>query len=391
MYIDIEKRRDDIRKLIDEVGTPVTVCEKDHLIDRFEVLDKALEQCWPTSQIAYSFKTNYDVAKSGVFQEMGAFAEVVSGREYALARELGYPGRNIIYNGPYKDDQSLRGAVEDGAVINVNDPRELERIVQLSASRRKVIPIGIRLSSTLDSFGHSRFGLSLEDGEATEVVEIIERAEFVDLIGLHSHVYGDTDDEKIYATVANRVGEFARDVVPNFGKGLRFLNMGGGFPANTPKPHSRESWCPKNIDVYVRAIADSLRRSFDSSKELPTLVLEPGRYLVNDAIILITKIIHVFERKGKQMVNTNGSISMVPLTHYRPQVIQTYSHDLEARSNKTVPSIVYGATCRENDILFEGGFPYVSPGDILIHFGVGAYNSSLSPEFIFHPPEMVLI
>ena len=166
LYPDIEERRDSIGNLIREAGTPVAVCDKSILTARFETLQGCLTKSWPSTQIAYSFKTNYEVAKSGIFKELGAFAEVVSGREYALARELGYPGSEIIFNGPYKDDESLRSAIDERAVINVNDQQELRRIIEIANLRRELVPVGIRVSSTLEGFGHSRFGFSMENGEA---------------------------------------------------------------------------------------------------------------------------------------------------------------------------------------------------------------------------------
>ena len=391
LYPDIEERRDSIGNLIREAGTPVAVCDKSILTARFETLQGCLTKSWPSTQIAYSFKTNYEVAKSGIFKELGAFAEVVSGREYALARELGYPGSEIIFNGPYKDDESLRSAIDERAVINVNDQQELRRIIEIANLRRELVPVGIRVSSTLEGFGHSRFGFSMENGEAKKAVDAIKHAEFVSIVGLHSHVYGDTDDEKIYAIAATRAAEFARKHVGNIGERLRFFNMGGGFPANTPQPYSRKTWHPKDIGIYVSMIAESLRRNYGASETSPTLILEPGRYLVNDAIILVTSVVHAQDRDGKQIVNTNGSISMVPLTHYRPQVIQAYNSDLERRTDGCRATIVYGATCRENDVLYSGDFPRVGPGDILIHFGVGAYNSSLSPAFIFDQPPTIFV
>lgn len=391
IYPDVEKSRDRIGRSIREIGTPVAICDKSILTARFETLKRCMTQSWPSTQIAYSFKTNYDVAKSGVFKELGAFAEVVSAREYALARELGYPGSQIIFNGPYKDDGSLRAAIDERAIINVNDQEELRRIIEIANSRREIVSVGIRVSSTLEGFGHSRFGFSMENGEATEAVDAIKHAEFVNIAGLHSHVYGDTDDEKVYATAANRAAEFAKEHIENVGGMTRFFNMGGGFPANTPQPYSRKTWRPQDIKIYVGAIADALKRSYRASGTSPILILEPGRYLVNDAIMLITNIVHIQDRDGKQIVNTNGSISMVPLTHYRPQVIQAYDGELERRIDGYRATIIYGATCRENDVLFSGEFPSVEPGDILIHFGVGAYNSSLSPAFIFDQPPTIIV
>jgi diaminopimelate decarboxylase len=166
--------------------------------------------------------------------------------------------------------------------------------------------------------------------------------------------------------------------------------MGGGFPAHGPQPKSRQTWNPEPIDVYIRTITEALRPFFPMAGQQPTLVVEPGRYLTCDGILLVTRVVHVKNRDGKQIVNCDGSISMVPLTHYSPQLIRVYSQELEERADGETPTILYGSTCRENDILYDGLFPATETGDYLVHFAAGAYNSSLSPDFIFPSPSMEL-
>ena len=80
---------------------------------------------------------------------------------------------------------------------------------------------------------------------------------------------------------------------------------------------------------------------------------------------------------------------MVPLTHYCPQVVRAFSADLEPRDGGAEPTIVFGASCRENDILYRGLLPAAAPGDLLVFYAAGAYNSTLGPSFIFDAPPVV--
>jgi diaminopimelate decarboxylase len=174
-------------------------------------------------------------------------------------------------------------------------------------------------------------------------------------------------------------------------KKLKYVDLGGGFPAHTPKPKSREHWAPQEIGVYIHAITETLERFFPNNQAQPTLIVEPGRYLACEGIILVTRVIHVKSRDGRQVINCNGSISMVPLTHYSPQIIRVYTPELQLRTQQEKQTIIYGSTCRENDILYEGSFAETMPGDYLVHYAAGAYNSNLSPNFIFESPGMELI
>lgn len=387
-YPNIEQKRSALLAALARTGTPIYLGERENLIERYQTLTQSLEAHWGQHVVGYSFKTNYLVAKCGILQECGALAEVVSGHEYRLARELQFPGSSIIFNGPHKTDEDLRTAIADGALVNVNDHDELDRIIRISSAAGSPIDMGLRISSTLPKLGHSRFGFSLENGEATAALDRIRSSAELNLVSLHTHLYGDTDDETIYGMAAGRVGQFAQQHIPDYQETLKFIDMGGGFPAHGPQPKSRQIWNPQPIDVYIRTITSALRPFFSAASQQPRLVVEPGRYLTCDGIVLVTRVLHVKARNGKQIVNCDGSISMVPLTHYCPQIIGVYTPELTQRTGGDTSTIIHGSTCRENDILYDGTFPETRPGDYLMHFAAGAYNSNLSPDFIFPAPAL---
>ncbi len=389
-YPHIEAHQPKLLETLERTGTPIFLCERENFVDRFRTLTECLSARWGDHIVGYSFKTNYLVAKSGIVRQCGAWAEVVSGHEYRLARELDFPGTQIIFNGPHKTDDDLYNAFGDGALVNINDHDELERIVKITSAAPSPIEVGIRLSSTLPRLGHSRFGFSLENGEAAEAAKRIEQCPTLNLVALHTHLYGDTDDANIYSLAATRLGQFAQQQIPNCQSRLKYIDLGGGFPAHSPKPKSRESWHPQPIDTYIGAISDALHPCFPPSGPRPPLVVEPGRYLTCDGIILVQRVLHVKQRDGRQVVNCDGSISMVPLTHYCPQIIRAFTPELHERSGNEASTIIHGSTCRENDILYEGVFPATEPGDFLVHFAVGAYNSSLGPDFIYASPSLEL-
>jgi diaminopimelate decarboxylase len=390
-YPDLERKQALVQEALSRAGTPIFLCDREILKERYRALDECLRENWQRHVIGYSFKTNYQVARSGILRQAGAWAEVVSGCEYRLARELGYPGRSILFNGPYKTDADLRTAFEEGALVNINDHDELDRLAALTGTTGKPVEIGLRLAGTLPKLGHSRFGFSLEDGEALTALGKIRRNPGLRLVALHTHLHGDTDDPDIYRQAAERLGQFASDHRDPFSSSLRYVDLGGGFPAHTPKPKSRDSWNPQNIEVYIRVIADTLRRYFPDDQQQPFLVVEPGRYLTADGIVLVTRVIQARQRDGRQLVNCDGSISMVPLTHYCPQVIRAWSDDMRQRGGYQIPTIIYGSSCRENDIMYDGPLAETQPGDYLVHYAAGAYNASLSPNFIFEAPDLELV
>lgn len=384
---DLARHRGTIARLLREHSPPVFLAERTNLIERYDRLVRSLETAWPAHVVAYSFKTNYLVAESKLLQTRGAWSEVVSDREYRMARALGAPGDRIVFNGPWKSDDVLRLAFAEGAIVNVNDHGELTRVMRLVDGAATPQRIGVRLRSKMKGLGRSRFGFSIEDGEARKAVERIAASPDLRLAGTHCHLPGDTDDPERYREATANVAAFLRERVPSYEETIEYVDMGGSFPSMRPKPYARRSWDPRPIEEYIDAIAAALAPAFP--KRTPRLIVEPGRYLVGDAFLFVSEVIDRRDAPGRQVVLSNASISMIPLTHYSPQAIRAFTADLEEKTDHATETTIFGASCREDDLLFRGPFPAVEVGDMLIHYAVGAYNSSLGPAFIFEPPATV--
>ncbi len=384
---DVDRHRETIGRLLREHRPPVFLAEEAILLERYDRLVRCLEASWPSAVVAYSFKTNYLVAESNLLQWRGAWSEVVSDREYRMARDLGAPGDRIVFNGPWKSDEVLRRALDEGAIVNLNDHGELTRLLSLVAGAPAPFPVGVRLRSKVKGLGRSRFGFSIEDGEARRAVERIADSPDLRLAGTHCHLPGDTDDPRCYREATANVVRFLKERVPSYEETIDTVDMGGSYPSARPQPYTKETWDPRPIEEYVEAITSSLEPAFLDRK--PTLIVEPGRYLVGDAFLFVSEVIDRRDAPERQVVLSNASISMVPLTHYSPQAIRAFTPDLAEKTERTTETTIFGASCREDDLLYRGPFPVVEIGDLLIHYAVGAYNSSLSPAFIFEKPRAV--
>ncbi len=389
-YPDIAVLRGELRELLDAAAEPIYVAEAAILRQRYLALDGCLAAAWGSHAVAYSFKTNYLAARCGLFRELGSWADVVSEREYAMARDLGYGGDEIVLNGPWKSDAVLRRGLAEGATININDFDELRRLEDLTHERETPLDVGLRLAVPVARLAESRFGFAVSGGEAATAAARLRQAPGLRLAGLHCHLYGDTDDAGCYREAAAAMAGFIRNEVENPAVSLRWIDMGGGYPAHGPCPHSRSRWQPQSIETYVGIVADELAKVLPD-RAGPRLILEPGRYLVADGVILLSRIVSRRERGRRQLLTSDATISMVPLTHYCPQILRPYTRNLKPRRGQRRSTVIYGATCRENDLLFQGLFEEVEVGDVLVHYAVGAYNSNLAPQFIFDVPDMKLI
>jgi diaminopimelate decarboxylase len=246
-------------------------------------------------------------------------------------------------------------------------------------------PIGIRVNVPLSEFPPSRFGFSIADGEAVAAVRRVWGSAHLRLAGLHLHLRGDMDNPAWFSQACRVLVDFLRSWPSENVAALEYIDMGSGFPAHMSKLDTRTNWDPRPIDEYIVAITQGLLDYFDG-RPAPRLILEPGRYLVNDAILFLSKFVSVRDRAGVQQVVCNGATTMVPFTRHRAPIIRAYRPDLTPRDGPPIPSSIYGASCREDDVLFQGEMGRVVTGDYLVHFGVGAYNSSINPAFIFPCP-----
>jgi len=389
-FPDLDEQRALVLKVLAQSPPPIFLADRRVLADRYGAMARSLDAHWPAWTIAYSFKTNYQVAQSGALHALGAIAEVVSGHEYRFAKSLGHAGKNIVFNGPYKTADDLRAAINDGARINVNDPDELRRIDEVARSLNVTCPIGIRVNVPLSDFPPSHFGFAIVDGEADIAVRQVWASPHLRLAGLHLHLRGDMDNPAWYEQGCRVLAGFLRSWPAAHVAALEYIDLGGGYPAHMSKLDTRTHWDPRPIDEYIAAIARELRPAFDGPPG-PRLILEPGRYLVNDAIVFVSRIVSVRDRAGVQQIVCNGATTMVPFTRHRAPILRAYKPDLTLREGPSMPSAIYGASCREDDVLFQGEFARIATGDYLVHFGVGAYNSSINPAFIFPCPSLRFI
>ena len=385
----IYKKRSEILKIVMENSTPLFIADRQILLDRLESLKKALQKYWGNYKIAYSFKTNYEIAKLDLYKKERLLAEVVSGREYKMAKKLGYDGRQIIFNGPYKKDSELSVALYEGALVNIDNFEELERIIRFDKKSNLRRNVGIRVNTEIPNLQKSHFGFSIDTNEATLAVKKIYESRNLSLTNFHIHIGTDVDKVASYQIATRKTCQFIVKNIPDYQRSIKSLDFGGGFPAHGLASYGRIRWNPKPIENYIQVISKELYKIYKINK--PTLILEPGRYLVDDTVFFMTKITNSQKRNSSQILTTDATVTMLPLIYYRPQIVKLFDRKLNEKKDDYVNSIIYGASCREDDILYNNRLPKAGIGDFLIYYITGAYNQNMSSEFIFKKPNLYTI
>ena len=376
--------------LLREFGSPLFVVSRTALREEFHAFRDAFRAVYPATEVAYSYKTNYLTAIRAALHEEGAWAEVVSGLEYEMARRLGVPGGQIIFNGPYKTDEDLRRAVRDGAFINVDSFDELAALEEAAAAERRVPAIGLRLTARTTPVPWEKFGFSVESRLADEACRRATASKHVRLAGLHMHLGTDLTD----ATAHGRALEAVIPLLVKYEKDHRVrweqLDLGGGFPNRHRFVRGRGGMMPEQVfpafaEATVRPLTTALRRL----KSRPRLVLEPGRAVVEHPVFLLTTVVAAKRLPGgAKAAVLDAGVHLLPTAYYT--ALDVAPTDPGPLSVEEVT--LFGPLCMQVDCLAVGlRLPPLRRGTRLAVRNCGAYADSQSMQFIHARPAIVMV
>lgn len=358
--------------------TPVFISDHKQILLKLKRLEKILEKKYPNFLIAYSFKTNYAYAKSTFIRNNNLLAEVVSEKEYIIAKDNKFRDERIIFNGPYK--KNLSTLIKSKVNVNIDNFSELDYLVKSNIKGT----IGIRVNTKINGMDQSRFGFNIENLDAEKAVEKVKNSK-LQLENIHCHIGTNINSLYAYKKMSQNVALFVNKLSENHNISIKSIDLGGGFPSNSylPKNYKND---PVTIENIIATITSQLKNNL-KLKKLPTLIFEPGRYLVDDATYFFTKVIDVKSENKQQKITTDATVNMIPSVWYKPHKIKKLSNTQKHK----VKSIIYGSSCQENDILFKGNFWNCKKDDILVFYSMGAYNASMSSSFIFEKPTEIVI
>jgi diaminopimelate decarboxylase len=361
--------------LLAEHGSPLWLCDVDRARRNLRALRAEWERAWPRIDVAYSYKTNRFPPFLRALQTDGAWAEVTNRAEYALARDaVGAAGERIVLTGPSKPWDLLARAADDGALVVIDSPDELER-----AAAGGVRRAGLRVAMAGEDETVSRLGVP-----AGEVVALARRARAlglrVEALAVHLVSTGFSESPSIarplgaqvrvmwpqpagaHARAAGLLARLARELaaedVP-----VGTLDLGGGHPPAGATEHG------------ATPVAAALRRhGFDGR-----LLVEPGRALVHDAVDLAMTVMAAKRLEdGRECLVVDAGTDQLPGTLWSWPRLEAPG----ASAGPGRPTLVTGPLCLNVDVLHPAArLPPLGPGDTLLARGVGAYQDAQSSRF----------
>ena len=403
----------DLVDLCAEYGTPLFVFDEERLVGNFERFRKAFEDIYPMVKVCYSIKTNNNLAICGILRSKGAYAEVSSELDLYTALRAGFLGEEIIYDGPYKPEVVLRKALEEEVLlVNVESFTEIERLDGIAGEMGREQAIGLRVNpfrlpgflrslhpNNLVEAGYCypscRFGFPLN--EVHKVFRYLSGMKNLRLECLMVHPYSNAI--KVLPPLLSEAKE-------KFGVEIKYLNIGGGFDPGTAgstgdgllmldyirrklgfKSSLDERRTVPSIEAIARTIVESVRQSLRDLPE-PTLIAEPGRFLVGPSGILLLNVDHVKMSGGYKWITVNGGTNIVPVIHDRRTILIA---NRAAASEKELVNIVGPLLYPRDFIAVKSLLPQIEEDDVIAVLDCGAYSLSSSTQFLYPRPAALLV
>jgi len=385
-----------IKQLVEDYGSPLFVVSEKKLRNNMKRFKRAFASRYPDVQFGWSYKTNYLAAVCNTFHQEGSWAEVVSEFEYEKARSLGVPGQNIIFNGPFKTPRILERAVREGALIHIDHLDELYALENIAQGLKQQVGVALRLNfDTGYTEPWSRFGFNLESGQAMDAAWRIGASEYLQLIGLHSHIGTFVTETKAYSKEVQILCEFMLEVESRTNCQIEYIDIGGGFASmnSLQGVYLPPEQVVPSIEQYAEAVCTPLMELTHereaNGRPRPRLILETGRALVDDAESLVTSIIankRLLDGRHGLIVDAGVNLLFTAFW-YNHQVVPT-----KFLPGKPEESVIYGPLCMNIDVLRNSILlPPLKVGDTLLFTPVGAYNHTQWMQFIEYRPNVIMI
>lgn len=381
-----------VKDIIAEHGSPVYVVSEKTIRNTYQEAKKAFSTRYPKFQFAWSYKTNYLDAVCSVYHQEGSWAEVVSGFEYDKALSLGVSGKHIIFNGPDKSDNDIEKAITNGSYLHIDHFDELYTTIEVAQRIEKKAKVAIRVNMDTGIYPQwTRFGFNYENGEAWDAMNRIMMNDNLELVGLHAHIGTYIMVAWAYGNAAKKMTELAVRLEKKYGHALSYLDLGGGFASkNTLKgAYLPGSDTTPSFDEFAEAITSAIMQSDIKPDNLPTLIMETGRALIDDAGYILGSVLAVKRLAGGQrsMVLDVGVNLLFTSFWYEHKITpaQDFSHHTEDTK-------LYGPLCMNIDVIRESiSFPVLKKGDQFVISRIGAYNMTQWMQFITLRPRIVMV
>jgi len=372
-----------VKELAEKYDTPLYLLSEKRIRDNYNRLHNALIRNYKHLRVYYACKANSNLTVLKILQSEGAYLDTVSPGEVFMGLSSGFTPDRILFTGTSVRDDELKFLAGANITVNVDSQSELDRLLKIA-----VPPvISVRVNPEVGAGHHShcitagsesKFGLWEE--ETIQAYAIAERAR-VERFGIHMHIGSGILNIEPYSLAVEKLLSIAKRVHDEVGIEFEFIDIGGGLGI----PYK-----PEDKDLDLTEFSDKIVNFFKAKvKEYglgkPFLCVEPGRYLVCDASILLTRVNTIKQTPSKKFAGVDAGFN----TLIRPTMYGSYHPILVAnklaKTDKESCDVV-GPICESGDVLAKDRqLPRIEEGDLLAVLNAGAYGFSMSSQYNSRP------
>lgn len=377
-----------LARIAEEIGTPF-YCYSTATIERhYKVLSDAFKG--QHALICYAVKANSNQAVLATLGRLGAGMDVVSEGELRRARAAGVPANRIIFAGVGKTREEMAFALNEGIHgFNVESEPELQALSEVASSSGTTARISIRVNPDVDAKTHAKISTGKSEnkfgipyGRARDLYAAVRKLPGLKAAGIHMHIGSQITELAPFRDSFRLMRDLALDLRGD-GHDLEYLDIGGGLGV----PYRGTNDVPPHPDEYAQVVKAELG---DLKMKL---VLEPGRMIVGNAGVLVTRVIYTKEGADRTFTIVDAAMNDL----IRPTLYDAH-HDVwpVAQAKKDMPAVVQdivGPVCETGDYLaLERKLPPFEPGDLLSIMTAGAYGAVMASEYNTRPlvPEVMV-
>jgi diaminopimelate decarboxylase len=366
-----------VTELLKHYGSPLFVYSHRTLVRHFKAYDESFAKI--PHIICFAAKANSNGAILRLLGKLGGGADIVSGGELYRALKAGISPKKIVYAGVGKTDEEISFALSKKILMfNVESDQELLRINEIASKMDLRAPIALRINPDIDPETHPyistglkkhKFGIPIED--ALLYYRTAKGLSNVEIVGVHKHIGSQITKVTPFVDALKRILLLVEDLNKD-GIHIKYLDIGGGLGIqylDEVPPH------PKEL----------ARRLLPLLKGLDiTIILEPGRSIVGNAGILLTRVLYIKEGMDRKFVIVDAGMNDL----MRPTLYNAYHHIIPVKKNrrKRITADIVGPICESGDFIArEREIPSVKTGEHLAVLSAGAYGASMSSNYNSRP------
>ena len=364
-------------------GTPAYVYSKKHILDQINFLQNALSDI--DHLICFAVKANSNLSILKLFKECGCGFDIVSGGELQRVLTVDSLNSKIVFSGVGKSVSEIEMALNNNILaFNVESEEELFRINDISQRLSKIAKVSIRVNPNVDAKTHPYISTGLKDNkfgiDETSAIKLYKKAAKLDHIkitGIDCHIGSQLTDlspfEDAFIKLASLIDELESNQIA-----VEHIDIGGGIGIS----YNNEDISP--IDFYVQMIKKYLL------KYNKKIILEPGRFLIGKAGLMLTNVEYIKKSEHKNFVLVDAAMNDL----MRPSLYNAF-HEVINLSNTQDSNDIFdivGPICETGDFLAKDRNIKANQGDILAIMDAGAYGFSMSSNYNSRPrvPEIIV-